>query len=174
VSETESGFGLLQASSRDDHGALCRDDVSLERSGRAHLQAEAAQDPAQVHLHIVELRLDQLARAQKPRTSCVGSDLQCTGRNQPSRSSWVIPRASFLSVLTGMALKAPRTLEKRVRAMAKTDERVRLLMSTPGAGAIVAFTMSRQSTIRDGSGLPSRSALTPGSRRSATSRARRM
>jgi transposase len=31
-------------------------------------------------------------------------------------------------------------LETRVRAMAKTDERVRLLMSTPGVGAIVAFT----------------------------------
>jgi transposase len=31
-------------------------------------------------------------------------------------------------------------LEKRVRAMAKTDERVRLLMSTPGVGAIGALT----------------------------------
>jgi transposase len=33
-----------------------------------------------------------------------------------------------------------RGLEKRVRGMARTDERTRLLMSTPGLGAIVALT----------------------------------
>jgi transposase len=33
-----------------------------------------------------------------------------------------------------------RGLEKRVRGMARTDERTRLLMSTPGVGAIVALT----------------------------------
>ncbi len=43
------------------------------------------------------------------RTSCAASDLQCTGRNQPSRISWAMPRASFLSVFTGMVLKAART-----------------------------------------------------------------
>jgi hypothetical protein len=50
-----------------------------------------------------------LRALRSARTSCTGSDLQCTGRNQPSRISWAIPRASFLSVLTGMALKASRT-----------------------------------------------------------------
>ena len=36
-------------------------------------------------------------------------DLQCTGRNQPSRISWAIPRASLRSDFTVIALKASRT-----------------------------------------------------------------
>jgi hypothetical protein len=82
-------------------------DPALEGAGRGHaqLQAEAAQDHAQAHLDIVELRLHQLARAQKRPHLLRRQRLQCTGRNQPSRISWPIPRASFLSVLTGMALK---------------------------------------------------------------------
>src|SRR6267378_4687977 len=36
-----------------------------------------------------------LRAVSSARTSCAGSDLQCTGRNQPSRISWAMPRASF-------------------------------------------------------------------------------
>jgi hypothetical protein len=36
-------------------------------------------------------------------------DLQCTGRNQPSRISWAILRASLRSDFTGIALKASLT-----------------------------------------------------------------
>jgi hypothetical protein len=43
------------------------------------------------------------------RVSCAANDLQCTGLNQPRRINWAIPRASFLSVFTGMVLKAVRT-----------------------------------------------------------------
>jgi hypothetical protein len=43
------------------------------------------------------------------RTSCAGTDLQCTGLNQPNRISWAMPRKSLRSVLTGIALKASRT-----------------------------------------------------------------
>jgi hypothetical protein len=39
-------------------------------------------------------------------TSCAGNDLQCTGRNQPSRISWAMRRTSLRSVLTGIAFPA--------------------------------------------------------------------
>jgi hypothetical protein len=50
-----------------------------------------------------------LRAVSSARTSCAGSDLQCTLRNQPSRISWAMPQASFRSVFTGIALKASRT-----------------------------------------------------------------
>jgi transposase len=37
------------------------------------------------------------------------------------------------------------SLEKRVRAIARSDQRVRLLMSAPGVGAIVALTYVSES-----------------------------
>ena len=43
------------------------------------------------------------------RAPCAAIDLQCTGRNQPSRISCAIPRASLRSFLTGIARKASRT-----------------------------------------------------------------
>ena len=43
------------------------------------------------------------------RTSCAGGDLQCTGRNQPIRSSWAMPRASLRSVFTTIADSAAFT-----------------------------------------------------------------
>gem|GEM_PF-2314056 len=43
------------------------------------------------------------------RTSWAARDLQWTGLNQPSRINCAMPRASFLSVLTGIVLKAART-----------------------------------------------------------------
>ena len=50
-----------------------------------------------------------LRAVSSARSSCAGSDLQCTERNQPSRISCAIPRASLRSVFTGIALKASRT-----------------------------------------------------------------
>ncbi len=43
------------------------------------------------------------------RTSWAGADLQCTGRNQPIRSSCAMPRASLRSVLTIIAESAAFT-----------------------------------------------------------------
>ena len=43
------------------------------------------------------------------RTSWAGGDLQCTGRNQPIRSSWAMPRASLRSVFTTIADSAAFT-----------------------------------------------------------------
>ena len=50
-----------------------------------------------------------LRAVNNARISCAAIDLQCTGRNQPSRISCAIPRASLRSLLTGIALKASRT-----------------------------------------------------------------
>jgi hypothetical protein len=47
-----------------------------------------------------------LRAVNSARTSCAGNDLQCTGRNQPSRISWAMLRASLRSVLTGIPLPA--------------------------------------------------------------------
>ena len=78
--------------------------------GLADLQPEAAQDPAQAVLDVQQLRLQPACgRVSTARVSCASIDLQCTGRNQPSRISWAIPRASLRSVFTGIALKASRT-----------------------------------------------------------------
>jgi len=77
--------------------------------GPAHLEAEASQNASEAHLDIVKLSLHQLACGQNRARLLPGADLQCTGRNQPSRSSWAMPRASFRSVFTGIALKASRT-----------------------------------------------------------------
>jgi len=41
--------------------------------------------------------------------SCASADLQCTGRNHPSRISCAIPRASLRSVFTGIADNAAFT-----------------------------------------------------------------
>ncbi len=40
------------------------------------------------------------------RSSCAPIDLQCTGRNQPSRINCAMPRASLRSLFTGIAAKA--------------------------------------------------------------------
>jgi hypothetical protein len=50
-----------------------------------------------------------LRAVKTARVSCAPIDLQCTGRNQPSRISCAIPRASLRSDFTGMALNASRT-----------------------------------------------------------------
>ena len=55
------------------------------------------------------LACSSLRPTSRARTSCAGGDLQCTGRNQPIRSSWAMPRASLRSVLTIMAESAALT-----------------------------------------------------------------
>ena len=50
-----------------------------------------------------------LRPTNKARISCAGGDLQCTGRYQPIRSSWAMPRASLRSVLTTIADSAAFT-----------------------------------------------------------------
>jgi len=50
-----------------------------------------------------------LRAVNSARTSWAAIDLQCTGLNQPSRINWAIPRASFRSDFTAIALKASRT-----------------------------------------------------------------
>ena len=50
-----------------------------------------------------------LRPTSKARTSWAGGDLRCTGRYQPMRSSWAMPRASLRSVLTTMAESAAFT-----------------------------------------------------------------
>ena len=73
------------------------------------LKSEAAQDDrrrrsSDAELHVVELALQQLAPDQeRPDLLCRG-DLQCTGRNQPMRSSWAMPRASLRSCVDGPQL----------------------------------------------------------------------
>src|SRR4051812_8825422 len=70
----------------------------------ADLQPEAAQNAADAELHIAQLALQELAPDQRrARTSWASADLQWTGRNQPMRSSWAMPRASLRSVLTIIA-----------------------------------------------------------------------
>jgi hypothetical protein len=53
--------------------------------------------------------LHQFRAVNMARVSWAFSDLQCTGRNQPSRISCAIPRASLRSDFTGMASNALRT-----------------------------------------------------------------
>jgi transposase len=70
-----------------------------------------------------------------------------TGRTFEGRIRELVSGQATLQVIAD-ALLAARTvlwrelagLEKRVRSMARQDERTRLLMSTPGVGAIVALT----------------------------------
>src|SRR3954470_11594066 len=50
-----------------------------------------------------------LRATSRARTSWAGIDLQWTGRNQPMRSSWAMPRASLRSVLTIIAESAAFT-----------------------------------------------------------------
>ena len=50
-----------------------------------------------------------LRATSSERTSCALVDLACTGRYQPMRNSWAIPRASRRSVLTGIADSAALT-----------------------------------------------------------------
>src|ERR1700720_529319 len=61
----------------------------IGRRGLSDLQTEPAQDPAQAHLNVTQLRLDQGARGQY--------------RTRP------MPRASLRSVFTGIVLNALRT-----------------------------------------------------------------
>ena len=76
----------------------------------ADLQPEAAQDAADAQLDVPQLALQQLAPdQQRPHLLGVGGDLRCTGRNQPIRSSWAMPRASLRSVLTTIADSAALT-----------------------------------------------------------------
>jgi transposase len=49
------------------------------------------------------------------------------------------------------AMRELNELDKRVRGVARQDGRTRLLMTPPGVGVIVALTMFRRSTIRQGS-----------------------
>src|SRR5438309_497641 len=74
-----------------------------------NLQAEAAEHAADAALDVEQLGLDQLARSEGERTSCALTDFACTGRYQPSRSSWAMPRASRRSVFTVIADNAAFT-----------------------------------------------------------------
>jgi hypothetical protein len=47
-----------------------------------------------------------LRAVNSARNSYAGNDLQCTGRNQPSRISWAMRRTPLRSALTGIALPA--------------------------------------------------------------------
>lgn len=51
----------------------------------------------------------ELRAFSSARVSCAANDLQCNDLNQPSRISWAMIRASFLSVFTGIVLKSLRT-----------------------------------------------------------------
>jgi len=77
--------------------------------GWPDLEAKAMQNAMQAHLDIMKFYLHQLACGDSARVSCAAIDLQCTGRNQPSRISWAIPRASLRSVFTCIVLSALRT-----------------------------------------------------------------
>src|SRR5215212_11265866 len=85
--------------------------------GLADLQAKAPQHAAQAVLDVAQLRLQQLARRQN-RTR-----LLRPGRNQPSRISCAIPRASLRSDFTGIALKASRTCRVSKSSTAKPASR---------------------------------------------------
>src|SRR5450631_4166664 len=77
--------------------------------GLADLQPEATQNSAQAVLEVQQLALHQLARRQH-RADLLGRDrLAVDRRNQPSRISCAILRASLRSVFTGIALKASLT-----------------------------------------------------------------
>ena len=65
-----------------------------------------------------------LRAVSSARVSCAGSDLQCTGRNQPSRISCAMPRASLRSVFTGIALKASRTCRVSSSSTASPASRI--------------------------------------------------
>ncbi len=55
----------------------------------------------------------------RARTSWAGTDLQWTDLNQPSRINCAMPRASFLSVFTGIVLKAARTCRVSISSTAR-------------------------------------------------------
>ncbi len=55
------------------------------------------------------LACSSLRPTSSARTSCAPGDLRCTGRNQPIRSSWAMPRASLRSVFTTIADSAAFT-----------------------------------------------------------------
>ena len=57
--------------------------------------------------------------ASKARISWEDTDLQCTGRNHPMRSSCAIPSASRRSVLIGIAFKAPFTCRVSIRTVVR-------------------------------------------------------
>ena len=55
------------------------------------------------------LPCSSLRPTSSARISCAGGDLRCTGRYQPIRSSWAMPRASLRSVFTTIAESAAFT-----------------------------------------------------------------
>ena len=69
------------------------------------------------------LNFNSLRAGRTARISCASIDLQCTGRNQPSRISCAIPRASLRSDFTGIALKASRTCRVSRSSTAKPASR---------------------------------------------------
>jgi len=69
------------------------------------------------------LACNSLRAVSSARVSCAASDLQCTGLNQPRRISCAIPRASFLSVFTGIVLNAARTCRVSRSSAAKPASR---------------------------------------------------
>ena len=75
-------------------------DTRLEptTTDRTDLQAEPAQYPADAALDVERLTLHQLARCQQRSHLLSARRLACTGRYQPSLSSWAMPRASRRSV----------------------------------------------------------------------------
>src|SRR3954471_7882152 len=75
----------------------------------AHLEPEAAQKTPQAELSSRILACSCLRATSSARTSWAGADLQWTGRNQPIRKSWAMPRASLRSVLTIIAESAAFT-----------------------------------------------------------------
>jgi transposase len=84
-----------------------------------------------------------------------------TPRTFEGRVCELIAGHPTLSVVAEALLAARATLfaewqklEKRLRSLAREDRRVRLLMTAPGVGTIVALPTPRQSTIPLASGLP--------------------
>ena len=66
-----------------------------------------------------------LRAVNSARTSCAGNGFQCTGRNQPSRISWAMPRTSLRSVLTGIALPAKASALRPIGARSPSENRRR-------------------------------------------------
>ena len=69
------------------------------RSDGADLEAEVAQQAADVVLDGDRLLLQELARRQQRAPVLAGSVFTWTGRNRLTRIIWAMPRASLRSVL---------------------------------------------------------------------------
>lgn len=90
----------------------------------SHLQSKATKDAAETPLDVLAFTLNQFSCRQDARSSCAGSDLQCTDRNHPNRINCAMPRASLRSVFTRIALKASRTCRVSNSSIVRAASRI--------------------------------------------------